>query len=101
MEITVKKQVEETLQVETPAYYKDFIGNHCQINEEGVMTVVRKTIICLWHPSHGSSYSSELSQVIGEGRPCAREDFQTAYRATLERIQAAVDGVEETVNVNA
>jgi hypothetical protein len=93
MLLTVKKQVDETVEAKTPAYYNDWIGNPCYINSHGTMTVVRKTMISIWDNPDSDHYVQQVQDVFSKGTPCTREEFETAYRATLEVIQAAVDGV--------
>lgn len=93
MLLTVKKQVEETVELKTPAYYRDWIGNPCYINEQGTITIVRKTMVCIWDNPNSEHYTEEIQKILSDGTPCTREEFEASYRAALETIQAAVDGV--------
>lgn len=93
MLLTVKKQIEETAELKTPAYYKDWIGNFHFINEAGQLISTRKKMITIWDPQSGKAYTEEIETLLRNGNPCAKEDFEKAYKETIETIQAAVDGV--------
>lgn len=91
MLLTIKKQIEETVEFKTPAYYKDICG-HYYINEAGQLVTVRDRLITMWDPSQ-IYYQSNIEQIMNDGKPCERSEFETAYNAAMQKIQAAVDGV--------
>lgn len=92
MLLTVKKQVEETVELKTPAYYKDICG-HYFINEAGQLVTVRDRLVTIWEPEQ-CYYQSNIAQILNDGKPCERAEFDAAYAEALQKIQAAVDGVE-------
>lgn len=93
MLLKVKKQIDETLEVKTPAYYREHFGAICYINEAGILVTVYSTLIAIYNPSQADHYTKQLADLVTKGKPCTRVEFDTAYRAALENIQAAVDGV--------
>lgn len=92
MLLTVKKQIEETVEFKTPAYYKDICG-HYFINESGQLVTVRDRLVTVWEPEQ-MYYQSNIEQIMNDGEPCDRSEFDAAYNAVMQKIQAAVDGVE-------
>jgi hypothetical protein len=94
MLLTVKKQVEETVEVKTPAYYKNYIGNFYHINEAGQLTAVRKQMINVSDADHGKYYTDEVAELLRDGHPCTKEEFDNAYAETMARLNAAVGLVE-------
>lgn len=92
MLLTVKKQIEETVELKTPAYYKDMCGHHF-INEAGQLITVRERLITVWDPEQ-SFYQSNIEQILTEGKPCEQSEFDAAYNAAIQKIQSAV-GVDE------
>lgn len=92
MLLKVKKQVEETLEFKTPAYYKDVCGHHF-INEAEQLITVRDRLVTIWEPTQ-SYYQSNIEQILSDGKPCDRAEFDAAYNAAMQKIQSAVDGVE-------
>lgn len=93
MLLTVKKQIEESVEVKTDAYYKDFIGTPCYINQVGTLIMVRPGMVSVWEKSESSHYASQVHDIVAKGTPCTRAEFETAYRAALETIRAAVNVV--------
>lgn len=91
MLLTVKKQVEETVELKTPAYYKDNCGHHF-INEAEQLITVRDRLVTIWEPGQ-SYYQSSIEQILNESKPCDRAEYDAAYNAAMQKIQAAVDGV--------
>lgn len=92
MLLTVKKQIEETVELKTPAYYKDMCGHHF-INEAGQLITVRERQVTIWDPGQ-SFYQSNLQQILNESEPCEQSEFDAAYNAAIQKIQLAV-GVAE------
>jgi hypothetical protein len=64
MLLKIKKQIEETVEVKTPAYYKDFIGNPVHINETGELITVRNKMVNMWTPENGNSYTEEIEELL-------------------------------------
>jgi hypothetical protein len=91
MLLTIKKQVEETVEFKTPAYYKDICG-HYFINEANQLVTVRDRLVTIWEPEQ-MYYQPNIEQIMNEGKPCDRTEFDAAYNAAIQKIQAAVDGV--------
>jgi len=94
MLLTVKKQVEETVELKTPAYYKDYLGNHCYLNDAGILVVVRQRMINMWEPEHGKHYTEEIESLLATGVPCTKEEFDKAYAATSAKIEIAAGVVQ-------
>lgn len=92
MLLTVKKQIEETVELKTPAYYKDMCGHHF-INEAGQLITVRDRLITIWDPGQ-SFYQTNVEQILNESKPCEQSEFDAAYSAAIQKIQLAV-GVAE------
>jgi len=94
MLLAVKKQIEETVEVKTPAYYKNYLGNLYYINEAGELTVVRKQMIHVWDADHGKVYTDAIAELLKEGRPCAKEEFDQAFTEAMGKLKTAVGLVE-------
>jgi hypothetical protein len=94
MLLTVKKQIEETVEIKTPAYYKNYIGNFSHINEAGQLITVRKQMINISDSDHGKHYADEVQELLREGQPCTKEEFEKAYAETMAKLNIAVGAVE-------
>ena len=92
MLLTVKKQIEETLEVKTPAYYKDYLGNHHYINEAGILVSVRRKSVTTWQPEDGKYYTEEIEGLLTNGKLCTKEEFDKAYCEMIEKIESAAFG---------
>lgn len=96
MLLKVKKQIEETVEVKTPCYYKDYLGNLHYINEEGQLVTVRNKMINMWEPISGGAYTEEIETLLSrEAKPCTKEEFDKAYQQTMDRFKTAVGDAEE------
>lgn len=95
MLLTVNKQIEETLEVKTPCYYKSLSGYH-HINESGQLITVRDRIIFMWEPSQGRFYTEEVEKMVRDGESCTRQEFEKAYAEVAEKLGMAAGLV--TVN---
>jgi hypothetical protein len=93
MLLTVKKQVEETVEVKTPAYYKDSIGNPTYINESGQLITIRKNMVNMWDPKDGKVYTEAVEE-MWKGKPCTKEEFYKAYAEVIVNLNAAVGLME-------
>lgn len=92
MLLTVKKQIEETVELKTPAYYKDMCGHHF-INEAGQLITVRDRLVTIWEPNQ-LYYQSNIEEVFNESKPCEQSEFDAAYSAAIQKIQLAVGMAE-------
>lgn len=93
MLLTVKKQVEETLEVKTPCYYKyDLLQKHYFITGDQIIVVSCK-MIYVWGPDMGKAYTDEIMYALDNGQECSKEEFDKAYAAALQKFEAAVDVV--------
>lgn len=91
MLLTVKKQVEETVELKTPAYYKDtMLGNLHYINPNGEITTVRKRMVNMWCPDDGKAYTDEINDIMQRGEPVTKEEFDTAYAEVMSKFEKAV-----------
>lgn len=93
MLLTVKKQIEETMEVKTPAYYKDMFG-HVFINEDGRLIVVKKNMVYAWDSSYGTSYTQEIERVLRDCEPCEKEEFDKIYSEAIAGFDIAAGAVE-------
>ena len=89
MLLTVKKQVEETVELKTPAYYKDYIGNYHFINDDGQLITVRTRMINVWSPEDGAHYKEAIEELLRRGEPCTQEEFDKAYMDVIEKFENA------------
>jgi hypothetical protein len=94
MLLTVKKQIEETVEVKTPAYYKNYLGKHSYLNEAGQLITVRKQMINISDPDYGKYYVDEVEELLREGESCTKEEFDKAYAETMAKLNAAVGLIE-------
>jgi hypothetical protein len=94
MLLTVKKQIEETVEIKTPSYYKNYLGNLHHINEAGQLTVVRKQMIHMWDAGHGETYTDAIAELIQEGDPCTKEEFDQAFTEAMNKLKEAAGLVE-------
>lgn len=93
MLLTVKKQIEESIEVKTPAYYKGTFG--CSfINESGQLVVVKQTMIYVWDSSYGQIYRDEIERIIRECTPCEKADFDKVYAEAKISLDIAAGAVE-------
>jgi uncharacterized protein (DUF427 family) len=93
MLLTVKKQIEETLEVKTPCYYKGLTGYY-HINEAGEFTQVSDRMICQWYPTDGHHHTEQVERMLHYSKPCTKEEFDKAYAETLAKFSTAVGLVE-------
>ena len=89
MLLTVKKQVEETVELKVPAYYKDYLDNYHYINEAGELVSVRQRSITSWLPNDGKFYTDAIASLLKEGKPCTQEEFDKAYMDVIEKFENA------------
>lgn len=89
MLLKVKKQIEETVEFKTPAYYKDYIGNFHHVNEDGQLVSVRTTGVSMWEPNQGKYYTEEIETLLTRGAPCSKEDFDKAYIEVMSKFENA------------
>lgn len=89
MLLTVKKQIEETLELKTPAYYKDIFG-HSLIKENGQLVVVKKSMIYAWDSTFGYTYTDEIARIVRECEPCEKEEFDKIYAEAIANFDNAV-----------
>lgn len=94
MLLTVKKQIEETVELKTPAYYKDFIGTFHHINEAGQLISIRQRMISTWGPEDGRHYTEEIESLLGRGEPCTKDEFDKAYASVMAKLNIAAGAVE-------
>lgn len=97
MLLTVKKQIEETVELKTPAYYRDYIGNLHYINEDGQLVTVRNKMINMWEPESGSAYTEEIEALLSRGEPCSKEEFDKAYMETFDKLNRAAKRADMAV----
>jgi hypothetical protein len=94
MLLTVKKQVEETLEVKTPCYYKSISGGINYINESGQLVSISSRMISIWDQKDGGYYNDEIVRLVNTGKPCEKEEFEAAYNKAMAEMNAAVGLVE-------
>lgn len=94
MLLKVKKQVVETVEFKTPAYYKDFIGDLFYVNEAGPLVKVNPRMILTWAPEDGSYYDDTIEELLRRGEPCTKEEFDKAYAEVVSKLDKAVGAVE-------
>lgn len=90
MTITVQKQVEETLEVKTPCYYKGLTGYHF-INQAGQLITVSDRMITLWEAKDGKYRNEDIERIVRTGQPCSKEAFDLKYAEALAKLEAAVE----------
>jgi hypothetical protein len=90
MLLTVKKHVEETVELKTPAYYKDDLGNFFFINEVGELIKVNPRMILEWGPDDGRFYNESIEELMRRGEPCTKKEFEKAYAQALAKFENAV-----------
>lgn len=93
MLLTVKKQIEETLEVKTPAYYRSVTGFH-HINESGQLISIGCRMISIWHANDGKYHNEEIERIVSNGKPCEKEEFEAAYHKAIAEMKTAVGLVE-------
>jgi hypothetical protein len=93
MLLTVKKQIEETLEVKTPCYYRGLTG-FSHINEAGEFTQVSSRMINMWMPSDGKYHADQIENMLTYSKPCTKEEFDTAFVEAMDKMKVAVGLVE-------
>lgn len=86
MLITVNKQVEETVEVSLPAYFKDMFGHFCINIDESVIQIYAAQIT-VWKARSAGAKDAILS--IVKGTPISQEEFEQAYDETMATIVVA------------
>jgi hypothetical protein len=89
MLLTVKKQIEETLEVKTPCYYKTITGFH-YINEAGQVVSVNSRMISMWHADDGKWRNDDIQRLVNDGQSCEKEEFEKAYIEASTSMNAAI-----------
>lgn len=92
MQITIQKQVEETLEVKTPCYYK-VVSGYQHINERGQIVTVYSSMIALSEPSKDRYYTDDVRRMLQHGIPCSKEAFEKAYTEAMARLGNAALGM--------
>jgi hypothetical protein len=93
MLLTIKKQIEENIEVKTPCYFKDIFG-HCYINENGQLVTVKKSMVYVWDSTYGRMYTEEVGRIIRDCTPCNKEEFDKAYAEVKAGFDIAAGAVE-------
>jgi hypothetical protein len=93
MLIEVQKKVTETVEFKTPAYYKTALG-HAYINEAGQLVSVRNRMIFMWEPSEGKFYAEDIEDLMRNGTPCTKEEYDKAFAEVYAKLALAADAVE-------
>jgi hypothetical protein len=91
MQIKVQKQVEETVEVKTPCYYKTMVG-YQHINERGQIVTVYTSMIAISEPSKDRHYTDDIQRMLKHGQSCEKEEFEYAYNQALINFNKAVLG---------
>jgi hypothetical protein len=92
MLLTVKKQIEETVELNTPACYKSFLGYYF-INESGTLVAVKKNMVYVWGQEYGYMYTEAIAEILRDGESCERSEFDNAYNGAIQNIQSAINAV--------
>lgn len=93
MLLTVKKEVEETIEVKTPCWlYQKSPERWHFINENGDMTTVGNGVIIIWavDSDDGVIVQREIQRVIAISHSCIEADFKQALDRELYKIQETV-----------
>lgn len=94
MLLTVKKQIGETLEVKTPAYYKtELLHKHYFLSDNHILVVSKSMVYC-WKEDMGRSYHDEISYVLDNGQECTKEEFDVAFVEALGKMKAAAGLLE-------
>jgi hypothetical protein len=94
MLIEVQKKVTETVELKTPAYYRDYIDNLHYINESGQIITVRRKMINMWSAEDGNAYNEQIDDILQRSTPCTKEEFHKAYAKVSAKLALAADAVE-------
>lgn len=86
MLITVNKQVEETVEVSLPAYFKDLFGHFC-INKDESVVQVYPAQLTVWRAK--SAGAKDAIHTAVKTTPITHEEFECAYRQTMATIEGA------------
>lgn len=88
MLITVNKQVEETVEVSLPAYFKDMFGHFC-INIDETVIQIYPAQITVWKARSAGAKDAIYTAV--KTTPITHEEFECAYKRAMATIQAAYE----------
>lgn len=89
MLITVKKEVEETIEVRTPCWMADQSGRHYHITEAGDLIYVGNGLIVLWDKD-SFGIKEEIRKAFTVGHGCTEAQFKEALDKQLNNIQETV-----------
>ena len=92
MTITFQKQVEETLEVKTPCYYKTVVG-YQHINDKGQIVTVYTSMIAISEPSKDKHYADDIQRMLNHGKPCEKEEFEKEFNKVISGFANAALGV--------
>jgi uncharacterized protein (DUF427 family) len=89
MLLTVKKQIEETVEVKTPCCYKGLTGYY-HINEANEVIQVSERMVSMWGQSHGHHQVEQIERMLKYSEPCTKEEFDKVYAEIMAKFNAAV-----------
>ena len=93
MLLTVKKQIEETVEVKTPCYYKGLTG-YTYINEAGEVICVMDRMINMWSVSDGKHRDGEIERMLSNSKPCEKSEYDKKYAEVMAKLNIASGAVE-------
>jgi hypothetical protein len=90
MLITVKKEVEETIEVNAPCWLRDkYSDKLTHITSDGGIVIINKGLVALFEA--GESFTNEnIHQAISAGVPTTELEFRNAMMDAWAKIQNAL-----------
>ena len=86
MLITVKKEVEETIEVKTPCWLTTHNGSYYHITAEGDLIHVANGLIVLWE-KESEATSEEIHKAVTTGYSCTEEKFKEVLDKQLFKLE--------------
>lgn len=92
MLITVKKEIEETMDVKAPCFLKSkFSDKYCHITEQGHLVIVNQGLVTVF--KYGERFTAEnICTALKESEPCLAEEFKQVFNSEIIKLQAVVHG---------
>jgi 16S rRNA U1498 N3-methylase RsmE len=87
MLLTIKKEVEETVEVKTPCWLHNKVtGRYVHVNLDGDLVKIGDGIIVAYEQSHHAT-KEEIKMALSGSELCSEKDFNSALRFQVSRIK--------------
>lgn len=100
MKLQVKKQVEETLEIETPLYVRQGSQLHCIFSEQLVYTVMQLEDYSFARKSVLKDCHMDTSYLTDESKRMDAKEFWLIYREAMQTLNAPLFEIPQSEEIN-